>query len=341
MSTQAAKTSIGSVVEEKFRVGEVRVSPLCVDQVLDPENTAGQSAGDFFGDLIESHGITLQDKDILAISSKVAGFFEGSLVRLADVRPSRKARFLGWAFRKDPRKVQLIMESGRVMAVIPLKRITRIPSVWHMMETRSPNPEAMRQGFEKTNNFVFIVRMHACYLDEAGIDHTNSPEEFVTILPDDACITAAGIRTKLMERFGCDVAVIITDTATSLGRIGSQDVAIGYAGIDPITRQTFSDDLFGAARSGGLDIVIDSVAGIAGLVMGQTTEKTPAALIRGVEYLPERDDEPMTGMAALAYPPDSEWRMGVYTVWSTLCFYVANLLSFQRWPRKGRRSRKP
>ena len=320
MSIQATHTNTGNAAGEKFSVGEVRVSPLTVDRVLDPENTAGSTAGDFFADLIDSHGIELKDKDILAVSSKVAGFFEGALVRLADVRPSRKARFLGWFFRKDPRKVQLIMESGRVMAVIPLKRITRIPSVWRMMETRSPNPEAMRRGFEKTNNFVFIVRMHACYLDEAGIDHTNSPEEFVTVLPDDACKTAAGIRETLMKRFGCDVAVIITDTATALGRIGSQDVAIGYAGIDPITRQTFSDDLFGAARSGGLDIVIDSVAGIAGLVMGQTTEKTPAALIRGVEYLPERSDEPLSGMAALAYPPDSEWRMGIYTVWATLGF---------------------
>ena len=340
MSIQATERNAGSVVEEQFRVGEVRVSPLSVDRVLDPENTARQTAGEFFADLIESRGIELQDKDILTVSSKVAGFFEGSLVRLADVRPSRKARILGWAFRKDPRKVQLILESGRVMAVIPLKKITRIPSVWRMMETRSPNPDAMRRGFEETNNFVFIVRMHACYLDEAGIDHTNSPEEFVTILPDDACVTAAKIRGTLMERFGCDVAVIITDTATTIGRIGSQDVAIGYSGIDPITRQTFSDDLFGAARSGGLDIVIDSVAGIAGLVMGQTTEKTPAALIRGVEYLPERSDEPLSGMAALAYPSDSEWRMGVYTVWATLGFYLTNLLSFQRWPKKGRRSRK-
>ena len=339
MSIQTRENRTSGVDTEAFHVGEVCVSPLPVERVLSPEDTEGRSAGDFFADLIEARGIELKDKDILAVSSKVAGFFEGTLIRLEDVRPTWKAKVLGRVFGKDPHKVQLIMESGRVMAVIPLRQISRIPSVWRMMETRSPNPEAMRRGFEQTNNYVFIVRKHACYLDEAGIDHTNSPEEYVSILPDDACETAAGIRATLMERFGCDVAVIVTDTATSLGRIGSQDIAIGYSGIDPITRKTFSDDLFGAARSGGLDIVIDSVSGIAGLVMGQTTEKTPAVLIRGVHYLPERTDEPLTGMAALAYPPDSELRMGFYTVWATLRFMLANLLTFQRWPKERRTKR--
>jgi len=315
------------------RVGEVRFIPLSVEETIRPEDGSGRTAGSFFVDLIDDRGIELSDKDILVLSSKVVALLDGAQVRLDDVRPSRKARILGRVFNKDPRKVQLIIETGGVLFVVPMKWIIRIPSVRRMMERRSANPAAMLAGFEGTNNYEFVVSAHAAYLDDAGIDYCNLPEGFVSLLPPDPCATAARIRSEIMERFGKDIAVIITDTVASVGRVGSQDVAIGYAGIDPVTRVTFSDDLFGIPRSGGVDILVDSIAGMAGLVMGQTTEKTPAVLVRGVEYLPEPEDE--EGMAALAYPPGAQWRMAVYMIVATVWFRLVNLITFQRWPRRS------
>ena len=129
------------------------------------------------------------------------------------------------------------------------------------------------------------------------------------------------------------MAVILSDTTTCIGRMGSQDIAIGYAGIDPITRATFSDDLFGVPRSGGIDLVIDSIAGMAGLIMGQTTERRPAVLLRGLDYAPERVDE-APGMAAVAMPAGSEWRIAVHTILATLRFHLGSLLAFQPNPRR-------
>ena len=315
------------------RIGEVRFIPLAVSDTIRPEDASGRSVGDFFAGLIEKQGVEIRDKDILVISSKVASFFESGQVRLAEVRPSRKARILGRVFNKDPRKVQLILESGRVIAVVPMKWIVRIPSVRRMLERRSANPEAMLSGFERTNNYEFVVCSHAAYLDDAGIDYCNLPEGFVSRLPPDPCATAAKIREEIRDRFEKDLAVIITDTVSAIGRVGSQDVAIGYAGIDPVTRVTFSDDLFGVPRSGGIDILVDSISGMAGLVMGQTTERTPAVLVRGVDYLPEPEDE--DGMEALAYPPGAQWRIALYTLLATVWFYLVDLLTFQRWPKRS------
>jgi len=316
------------------KVGEVRFVPLAVADTIRPEDASGRSVGAFFADLLEERGIAPCDKDILVVSSKVVSFFDGGQVRLDSVVPSRKARILGKAFNKDPRKVQLIIETGRVLAVVPMKWIMRLPELRRMMERRSANPAAMLAGFERTNNYEFVVRAHAAYLDDAGIDYCNLPEGFVSVLPPDPCATAAKIRAGIMERFGKDLAVIITDTVASIGRVGSQDVAIGYAGLDPVTRVTFSDDLFGVPRSGGIDILVDSIAGMAGLVMGQTTERTPAVLVRGVEYLPEPEDNE-GGMAALAYPPGAEWRMAAYTIVATIWFHLVNLITFQRWPKRS------
>lgn len=308
--------------------------PLTVAAAIRPEETSGRTASDFFLGLIEDSGTEPRDRDVLVVSSKVTSFFEsGCVVRLSDVVPSRKARLLGRLFGRDPRKVQLVLEQGSVFLVIPMKRITRIQSVRRMLEERSANPEAMWKGFEQINSYTFVVRNHAAYLDEAGIDHTNSPDEYVSLLPRDPCGTARGIRDEIRERYGVDVAVILTDTVTSVGRMGSQDVAIGYAGIDPITRDTFSDDLFGVPRSGGIDIVVDSIAGMAGLMMGQTTERRPAVLVRGLNYKPERSDD-VPGMGAVGMPSDSEWRIVLYTLSATLRLRLGSLLAFQRDPKR-------
>ena len=321
-----------SIVRDK----EVRILPLTVEEAIHSSDLGGRGVGDFAVDLIQRHGIDLEEKDVLVVSSKVATIYEGGQILLADVVPCRKARVLGRMFHKDPRKVQLVLEQGRVFLVVPLKRITRISSMRRMLERRSPDPDAMWRGFEKTNNYAFVVRKFAAYIDEAGIDHTNSPDGYVTVLPSDPCATAGRIRDAVKRATGREVAVIITDTVTMAGRLGSQDVAIGYAGIDPITRATFSKDLFGVPRSGGIDLVIDSIAGIAGLVMGQTIERTPAALVRGLDYAPQRDDE-MPGMAAVAYPAGSEVRIALLTLVATLRLYVAQLISCQRGCTRPRR----
>jgi len=308
--------------------------PLTVQHAIHPQDTDGQTAADLILEMMAEAGVEPQEKDVVVISSKIASFYEGDcVVRLADVDPSRKARLLGWLFQRDPRKLQLVLEEGNVLVVIPMRRIVRIPSMRRMLEQRTPNPEAMRKGYEQANGYTFVVRKHAVFLDEAGIDHTNSPDEFVSLLPRDPCATASRIREEIRGRCGVDIAVIVSDTATTVGRLGSQDVAIGYSGIDPVTRATFSDDLFGIPRAGGIDLVIDSIAGMAGLVMGQTTERRPAVVIRGLEYANEREDDD-SGMAAVAMPKDAEWRISVFTVLATAALRIGSLFAFQRTPRR-------
>jgi coenzyme F420-0:L-glutamate ligase/coenzyme F420-1:gamma-L-glutamate ligase len=289
----------------------VELFGLSTDEVVDPSRVGGLSAAEYFVALLETNGMAPRDGDILAVSSKITSFHEGGAVRLSDVRPSRKARILGRLFRKDPRKLQVLMETGRVTIVIPMCWIVRMRRLWQMLETTSKNPAAMRRAFRRANGVV-------------------------ATLPKDPCGIAARIRAAVRERFTVDVAVIVTDTAAKLGRVGSNDVAIGYAGMDPITRLTFSDDLFGVPRSGGVDIVIDSVAAMAGLVMGQTTEMTPAVLVRGVAYEPERSTGDASGMEALTYPRGTLWRSAALTLLATVAFFLANLLTFQFWPRRTR-----
>lgn len=307
---------------------ELRFLPVTIAKAIRPEDVEHAESGDFMSALLEQAGAVPQEHDILAISSKVASFVDGGLVDLAEVVPTRKAKVLAWLFGRDPRKTQLVLEQGKVMFVVPMRRIIHIPALRRMMERRTGDPRVMVRGYEVNNAFTFVVRKHAAYMDEAGIDHTNSPGDYVTLLPEDPCRLAREIRDGVRRRFGVDVGVILTDTVTCVGRVGSQDLAIGYSGIDPITRETFSLDLFGVPRSGGIDLVIDSLAGTAGLIMGQTTQKTPIVIIRGLPHQPERPDE-LPGMEAVAWPAGTEWKFALLTLLSTMKLWIGNLVAFQ------------
>ena len=312
---------------------EIRVVPIKVAEPILPGAAAQYTAGSFLAEAVTENGIEVEDRDVVVMTSKVAALLEGRAVRLTDVKPSWKARVLGKAFRKDPRKVELLMHEGKVRVVVPFGRIIKGKSLQRQLSRLSPHPEAMNAVLQELNRYEFIVLKHGAILDEAGMDFQNSPPGYVTLLPEDPCRTARSIREQFKDRFGKQVAVIITDTVHPIGRTASQDVAIGYSGLDPVARNYFEEDLFGKFHSGGLQSTIDSLAACAGLVMGQQTELTPAALIRGCAYRPEKEDDELRGMAAVAYPPGVIGRSVFLVLLATLWFYLVNLFTFRRWPR--------
>ncbi|MDK2953104.1 MAG: coenzyme F420-0:L-glutamate ligase / coenzyme F420:gamma-L-glutamate ligase [Kosmotoga sp.] len=319
-------------MSEQTVKGELRVIPISVSEAIVPEEARRTTAGEYLVNALKEKGIEVQDKDVFVLTSKLVSLFDGRTINLSTVTPSRKAKILGKLFHKDPREVELIMREGKVLAVIPFKKIAKNPAIWKRMLQFSANPEGTRQALD-ISTYVFVVNNHAAYLDDAGIDFSNSPPDYVTLLPKDPCASAKRIRKEIMDLTGKEVAVIITDTVSVLGRMGSQDIAIGYSGIDPITRKSGKEDLFGEPHLGGNDLVIDSMAGIAGLVMGQMNESTPATLIRGYDYEPEREDEEPKGMELIAYPKSMAFRSSVLTILTTVWFRIVNFFTFQKWPK--------
>ena len=331
-----AETATGKRKREPMERRSIEVIPLSVPRALVPEDAERQTASEFLVQALRGNGVDPETGDVVVLSSKVAALFEGRTVRLDAVSPSRKARWLARPFSKDSRKLELMMREGRVAAVIPLQRLVRMREGWKVVEALSSDMESTVAALHRVEKYEFFTNKHGALLNEAGIDIMNSPDGYVTLLPEDPCGTAYTLRAGLREAFGVDVAVIITDTVAPIGRLGTLDIAIGYSGITPVERDLFAEDLFGDLRPGSANIIIDSIAAIAGAVMGQTVELTPAALVRGCKYTPEPEGEPSPGMAVLAYPQGMSLRGGLLMVVCTLWFHILNLLTFQRWPRKGR-----
>lgn len=88
---------------------------------------------------------------------------------------------------------------------------------------------------------------------------------------------------------GRNIGVIITDTHSRPFRLGQVEETIGIAGMKPLADYRGQKDLFGYHLKFKNVAVSDEIAAAAELVMGQGREKTPAAIVRGLERIQFQD----------------------------------------------------
>jgi coenzyme F420-0:L-glutamate ligase/coenzyme F420-1:gamma-L-glutamate ligase len=228
-------------------------------------------------DALAGNGIKPIAGDLICVAQKIVSKAEGRLVALKDVQPGEQAVQLAAETFKDPRLVQLILdESTEIVRKKP--------------------------GVLLVRHRLGIVGAHAG-IDQSNIEHGEPAdagqalpagqgllEEQALLLPEDPDLSAAKLRAGLEARYGVRLGVIITDSNNRAWRLGTIGSAIGCAGIRVLDDRRGQHDLFGRELKVTLINRADAFATMATLVMGETTEMTPVAVIRG---LPADDvDEP-------------------------------------------------
>ena len=205
-------------------------------------------------DALAGGGHVLADGDVLAVAQKIVSKAEGRQVALEEVAVSSAAETLAVETDKDPRLVQLVLdESTEVIRKKPGVLIVR-----------------HRLG---------LVGAHGG-VDQSNIDHGDG--KAALLLPLDPDASAERLRAGLAAATGKTVGVIITDSANRPWRLGTVGIAIGAAGVDALDDQRGGADLYGRELKVTLANRADGIAAAATLAMGETTEATPAALVRGL-----------------------------------------------------------
>jgi coenzyme F420-0:L-glutamate ligase/coenzyme F420-1:gamma-L-glutamate ligase len=222
-----------------------------------PEIVPGTDLAAVIFDAAAAAGRPLASGDILVVTSKIVSKAEGRVVDLATVDVSPFARQYAERWEKDPAVVELVLREAR--------RVVRQVGPVLITETR--------HGFVCANS---------------GVDQSSSGGHGrAVLLPEDPDASARRIRGGLRER-GIDVAVIISDTFGRPWREGQTDVAIGIAGMHPITSYIGQVDPHGHEFRVQALCTADEIAGAAELVKGNLS-RVPAAVVRGLPW--ERDDQ--------------------------------------------------
>ena len=145
----------------------------------------------------------------------------------------------------------------------------------HLVESESVST------LRRRGDLVITETRHGFVCANAGVDRSNAGPARAVLLPVNPDRSARRLRHRLMQRFGVQVAVVITDTFGRPFRRGLTDVAIGVAGFKPIR------DLRGLADDHNrvLEVtevaVADEIAAAADLVKGKA-RGIPVAVVRGL-----------------------------------------------------------
>jgi coenzyme F420-0:L-glutamate ligase/coenzyme F420-1:gamma-L-glutamate ligase len=209
----------------------------------------------------EKQGTPLQNGDVIVVTHVVVSRATGNVVNLETVNPSEFAKTVAETTGKDPKLVEAILRESR--------SIVRMSDGKLITETK--------QGIVCANS---------------GIDRSNVPgNSNVALLPEDADRSARMIRQKIMQTAGKDVAVIVSDTHGRPLRQGEINIALGVAGFEPLRDRRGEKDLFGYTIRIKRTAIADELASAAELVIGQTNEAVPAAIIRGYPYPKSETDK--------------------------------------------------
>lgn len=307
---------------ESTGLGPISAHPVKLDTPILPGESS-DSTGNVVFSALSRNGLRIEENDVVVVTSKIVSILEGRCCETSKVEPSLRARVLGKVFGRDPGLVELILHEGRVVSVLPVKSIFRDLRLLERAKLYSYDPDMSHTLIDSYKN-VFMVKRDGIVMDDAGIDAPNLPAGWVALLPEDACRSARSIREQIQQTTGRNVAVIITDTTSVKGRLGSQDIAIGFSGIDPIKREHGRPDLFSNPKSGGMDITVDSISGFAGSVMGAFDECSPICVVRGLQYSRPSED---FDMDALSFPSRTTFRASARMILPNILLSLLLLLT--------------
>lgn len=236
--------------------------------------------GDDLASLICS-SVSLRDRDVVAVASKVVSKAKGYLLDVSSVRPSERAIRIASALGMDPRWVELVLsQSDDVLGVIPVKEL--YDSGVLRLEDVAYDAEAARRALERFP-YLFIVRRSGMIWTDAGIDASNVPGGLYAVPPPDPDAEARELSNSIASRCGARVAVVLCDTEVSVAG-ASTDRAIGSYGIRPVDRGFGKPDRNGVPKYGGVDHIANEVCASAALLARQTSESIPVVVVRGISY---------------------------------------------------------
>jgi coenzyme F420-0:L-glutamate ligase/coenzyme F420-1:gamma-L-glutamate ligase len=121
---------------------------------------------------------------------------------------------------------------------------------------------------------------HGFVMAAAGIDASNVDPSQLVLLPKDPDASARALRASLLDRYGLDVAVIVSDTMGRPWRLGLTDVALGAAGLPSIVDYRGETDPYGNEMHLTQMATVDELSSAAELVKGKFN-RVPVAVVRG------------------------------------------------------------
>ena len=202
---------------------------------------------------INSNNILIDDMDIIVIAQKIISKAENRYIDLDKIHISKKANKLALKMNKDAGLIQAIInESNKILS---------------------------------TDKGVVIVEHNLGFINiNAGIDQSNIPQKnnLALLLPKDPSKSAKKLGISLSKALNKNISIIISDSMTRPYRSGVINFALASYNLPSLLDLKGKKDLYGNKLKATEVAIADELSSASGLLMGQTDEKKPVILIKGL-----------------------------------------------------------
>ncbi len=138
---------------------------------------------------------------------------------------------------------------------------------------------------------VILTLKENTLIPSAGIDESNANGHYI-LWPKNSEEEAKKICEYLKEKFSLKkLAVIITDSHTTPLRYGVMGISIGAYGLDPLKDYREEKDIFGREIKMTQINIVDALAVMGVLLMGEGAEQKPLAIIREADFVEFTNEE--------------------------------------------------
>ena len=202
---------------------------------------------------IKSNNLLIDDMDIIVIAQKIISKAENRYIDLDKIHISEEANKLALKMNKDAGLIQAIInESNKILS---------------------------------TDKGVVIVEHNLGFINiNAGIDQSNIPQKnnLALLLPKDPSKSAKKLGISLSKALNKNISIIISDSMTRPYRSGVINFALASYNLPSLLDLKGKKDLYGNKLKATEVAIADELSSASGLLMGQTDEKKPVILIKGL-----------------------------------------------------------
>ena len=144
---------------------------------------------------------------------------------------------------------------------------------------------------ECPGEYAILTLKESTLIPSAGVDESNANDYYV-LWPENSAKEAEKICGYLKKKFSLKkLAVIITDSHILPMRRGVLGISIGAYGLEPLKDYREEKDIFGRIIEMTQVNIVDALATMGVLLMGEGAEQKPLAIIRGVDLVKFTDQE--------------------------------------------------
>jgi coenzyme F420-0:L-glutamate ligase/coenzyme F420-1:gamma-L-glutamate ligase len=202
----------------------------------------------------DEHQLEIKSGDIVAISSKVISMEQNKIVDLSEIVPTEKAKILAKKSNLTPNFVQLVLnETEEVIGVVNGALLT------------------LHNGLVQANG---------------GIDKSNAGINKAILLPENLEAVARHYKELIEEEFFItNIGILIIDSTTRPLRLGTVGLALASEGFPAVVDDRGLEDIFGYKMKITYRNIADNLASGANLIMGESCERIPFVVIRGLDRI--------------------------------------------------------